>query len=1102
LTLNSREAGQLRRDLANERRSQTLNTAEGRRLQAQMRNYDPVPSPRAVPAPSSSFNDLYVKTAEITNLVDFEFSRQTQRSTPEGIRTPDISKGGEDDFQTVPLQTDYRVGVASNRPTEELVAEQLAQQNVHNLDFASLEVALKTSISSGLSDVEHAHRLAVNGPNTLTPPKKTPWFIKLGKFFIGGFQILLMVAALLCFILYGIQYGSAGNNENLYCAAVLILVVSSTALFSYYQGHKSESLMEKFSHLTSATTRVIRGGQEKAIGADDLVVGDLVAISSGDRVPADLIVVAATGLKVNNSSLTGESEALSRTTISTHPSVMESKNVMFCGTFVFEGSGLGIVFQTGDETVIGQVAKCTTGTEKKTTHLKQEINHFVWLVVIIAVTEAILFMIVAFAAYKYPWQSAIGFCIGVLLSNVAEGLLPQICTQLYITAKMMAKLNVVVKNLEIIETLGCVSCIASDKTGTLTQNLMTVSHLEYDSEVFSTGAVTTNEFASPEIEKGTFQMMLNVATLCSSASLVEGGAVGDTSNPTEKAIVKYFGQYVDLEKHRDEHSQLGLIPFNSNNKYMLTVCSVPETHRVRLYMKGAPERVMARCETILLRGETVPIGPLAAAQEGFSTQLASKGERVLGFAYLDLDPSRFPAGFKFNMDEVNFPTSGLTFVGLVSLIDPPRPGVQESIAICKKAGIRVIMVTGDHPITAEAIARSIGILQAPSETSPDFTSQERVIPGDKLNDMTDEQWEEAFCSQGLVFARTLPQQKQMIVSRLQDRGEIVAVTGDGVNDSPALKQASCGIAMGIMGSEIAKDAADIVLMDDNFCSIVAGIRQGRLTFTNVQKCCVHVMPHMQPELFTVILYIVIGIPSALNNLQLLTIDLGTDIPLGISLAWEAPEDEIMARPPRRVDERLTSWRFYFLVYLQLGLFETAYCFFVFFLLFSDHGFSFSSMLFTNNWFTSTYDTMDPADQISCDIMAANNHVWQAVQNDWGNNFDNYRNTILAQAQAAYLACVTICQMGAILGDKTQFSSFFTVWLPNWHIWIAFCIAITFSMLLTYTPIGWVIFQTAPINFKYYGIMLGGAVMMFSYHEIIKFCMRRSPNGLVAFFVKY
>jgi sodium/potassium-transporting ATPase subunit alpha len=511
---------------------------------------------------------------------------------------------------------------------------------------------------------------------------------------------------------------------------------------------------------------------------------------------------------------------------------------------------------------------------------------------------------------------------------------------------------------------------------------------------------------------------------------------------------------------------------------------------------------MARCETILLRGETVPIGPLAAAQEGFSTQLASKGERVLGFAYLDLDPSRFPAGFKFNMDEVNFPTSGLTFVGLVSLIDPPRPGVQESIAICKKAGIRVIMVTGDHPITAEAIARSIGILQAPSETSPDFTSQERVIPGDKLNDMTDEQWEEAFCSQGLVFARTLPQQKQMIVSRLQDRGEIVAVTGDGVNDSPALKQASCGIAMGIMGSEIAKDAADIVLMDDNFCSIVAGIRQGRLTFTNVQKCCVHVMPHMQPELFTVILYIVIGIPSALNNLQLLTIDLGTDIPLGISLAWEAPEDEIMARPPRRVDERLTSWRFYFLVYLQLGLFETAYCFFVFFLLFSDHGFSFSSMLFTNNWFTSTYDTMDPADQISCDIMAANNHVWQAVQNDWGNNFDNYRNTILAQAQAAYLACVTICQMGAILGDKTQFSSFFTVWLPNWHIWIAFCIAITFSMLLTYTPIGWVIFQTAPINFKYYGIMLGGAVMMFSYHEIIKFCMRRSPNGLVAFFVKY
>eukprot|EP00667_Euglena_gracilis_P001044 EG_transcript_1044 len=1102
-TLNAEQRSELRRQVAPDRPHHTLNAADGSRFlrNVQFGNRNPLSQQRnasvtSTPRPNP---DIAIKGREVQNLVEWELLRNAEPSLRDPVQPRD------DEVEAEMTERDTREPLANSfidlgnlieqQSPERQTAHILATEEVHTFDHAKLEVHLKTSITTGLSSSEHSRRLVENGPNRLTPPKKTPWYFKLLKQMVGGFQLLLLTASILCWILYPLS----NDISNLYAAVVLMFVVIATGLFSYYQGAKSDQLMEKFNNLTSTHARVIRDGKEMQVAAEELVVGDVVEVCGGERVPADLVVVLSSGLKVNNSSLTGESEPLSRTAVCTHQSVMETKNVMFCGTFVFEGSGRGVVFQVGDNTVIGQVAKCSTGTTKPRSHLKHEINIFVIVMAIISVILAALVLIIALVAVKYPWMTTLIFCIGVLTANVPEGLLPQLCAQLYITAKTMAKNNVVVKNLEIIESLGCVTTVASDKTGTLTQNLMTASHVMYDDTVFSTGALHDEGLSLPDVDADTFKTLIDVGTLCSFASLSDDAA--NTSNPTEKAIVRYFGQYVNLEAHREENKRLAAIPFNSNNKWMLTVCQKPGTTAVRIFMKGAPERVMDKCTLMLLNGKEVQIDSYRTSLDASNERLGRMGERVLALAYRDLDTRQFPSNYPFNVDDVNFPTDGLCFAGLVSMIDPPRPGVPESIEQCREAGIRVMMVTGDHPITAEAIARSIGILRKDRDTDLDAHYEEIVVNGEQLKTFTDDDWDHALSCQGVVFARTLPHQKQMIVSQMQKRGDMVAVTGDGVNDSPALKQASCGIAMGISGSDIAKDAADIVLMDDNFCSILAGIRQGRLVFANMQKCIVYIVTHLVPEIIPVMLYVSVQLPSALTTLMILSVDLGTDIPLGIALAWEEPETAIMKQPPRKATDRLTNWRLFVLAYFQLGILESLYCFIIYFLIFADYGFSPSQLWFTSQWFSTNLVDMDPGDQATCNQMAANNVVWQATQKNYV-NFDDYRNQVLQKAQTGYLTSITISQFGNVLGCKTQYTSVFQSGIKNWKIGVAMLIALCFNMLMVYSPFGWIIFATRAIDGKFYGYMLGGTAMMLAYNEILKFCLRRWPNGCISYVLKY
>ncbi len=572
------------------------------------------------------------------------------------------------------------------------------------------------------------------------------------------------------------------------------------------------------------------------------------------------------------------------------------------------------------------------------------------------------------------------------------------------------------KNLEGVETLGSTSCICSDKTGTLTQNIMTVVSVVYNCQVFDAECSLT-PVPTYDLENPAFKALQRCATLCNNAQFNEdtkfekvssGGDDGDSrgapvpfkrervlgdgtmtvevawgciGDASESAMIKFVQDKKDIVQYRAENEKIQEIPFNSTNKFQVSIHKLgnSDANPHLLVMKGAPERILDRCDTVLMDGNVVPFTPALKAQaEHSQLKLSKKGMRVLGFCEKVLDKQRYPSHYAYNVDEPNFPLGafnndynpadgtppprketeeGLCFLGLFALIDPPRPQVPGAVAKCKTAGIKVIMVTGDHPITAKAIAQKVGIIWGEDE---DDIAEENalkglkegdhgwqnpasapaiVCPGWTLGNHTEEDWDRILAKEQIVFARTSPTQKLIIVEHCQKRGHIVAVTGDGVNDSPALKKANIGIAMGIMGSAVSKEAADMILVDDNFASIVNGVEEGRLVFDNLKKSIVYTLSSNVPELAPFLCFCTLRTPSPLNTILVLAIDLGTDMIPAISFAYENAEADIMLRKPRNSKtDRLVTRRLCEFAYMQVGLIQAAAGFATWVIVLNDYGF--------------------------------------------------------------------------------------------------------------------------------------------------------------------
>ncbi|XP_074118401.1 LOW QUALITY PROTEIN: sodium/potassium-transporting ATPase subunit alpha-2-like [Sminthopsis crassicaudata] len=983
--------------------------------------------------------------------------------------------------------------------------EELKQEVImddHTLTLEELSQKYGVDLTKGLSHKQAKDNLLRDGPNTLTPPPTTPEWIKFCRQLFGGFSILLWIGAILCFLAFGIQSFMIKKPEkdNLFLGLVLACVVIVTGCFSYYQEAKSSKIMESFKNMVPQQAVVIRQGEKMQIHVQNVVRGDLVEVKGGDRIPADLRVISAQGCKVDNSSLTGESEPQSRSPDFSDPNPLETRNICFFSTNCVEGTARGIVIATGDHTVMGRIASLTSVLEAGKTPIAIEIEHFIHIITAVAVFLGVTFFGLSLLL-GYGWLHAVIFLIGIIVANVPEGLLATVTVCLTLTAKRMARKNCLVKNLEAVETLGSTSTICSDKTGTLTQNRMTVAHMWFDKTISE--ADTTEDQSGKTFDKNseTWSILALIAGLCNRAEFQAGQdkipvtkrtTTGDAS---ESALLKFVEQtYGSVVEMRMKYTKVAEIPFNSTNKYQLSIHIRDETSmRYFLVMKGAPEQILERCSTILVNGTEQTLDD--KTQEAFQNaymELGGRGERVLGFCYLNLsDP--YVGDFNFDTDNVNFPIKNLCFVGLISMIDPPRAAVPDAVGKCRSAGIKVIMVTGDHPITAKAIAKGVGIISENSETVEDIAARLHisvsqveprdaiacVVHGSQLKDMSQDQLDAILQEHSeIVFARTSPQQKLIIVEGCQRQGAIVAVTGDGVNDSPALKKADIGIAMGIAGSDVSKQAADMILLDDNFASIVTGVEEGRLIFDNLKKSIAYTLTSNIPEISPFLLFIIINIPLPLGTITILCIDLGTDMVPAISLAYETAESDIMKRMPRDPKrDKLVNRRLISMAYGQIGMIQALAGFFTYFVILAENGFLPSHLLGIRIYWDD-FHLNDLEDHYG--------QQWTYEQ----------RKVVEYTCQTAFFISIVEVQWTDLIICKTRRNSLFQQGMKNKILIFGLIEETVLAAFLSYCPGMDVALRMYPLKLIWWLCALPYTFLIFVYDECRKYILRHNPGGWV------
>jgi len=986
--------------------------------------------------------------------------------------------------------------------TEDLKKE--LELDVHKVEVSELCKRFKTDLTNGLTTAQAKAGNEEHGLNQLTPPPTTPEWVKFCQNLFSGFACLLWIGAILCFLAYGIQATAYEEppDDNLYLGVVLTAVVTVTGIFSYYQESKSAKIMESFKNLVPQYALVRRDGEKVTITAAELTLGDIVEVKFGDRVPADLRVLEARGFKVDNSSLTGESEPQARTPEFTHDNPLETKNLAFFSTNAVEGTAVGMVVNIGDNTVMGRIAGLASGLESDETPIAKEIAHFIHIITGVAVFLGVTFFIIAFIL-GYNWLDAVIFLIGIIVANVPEGLLATVTVCLTLTAKRMASKNCLVKNLEAVETLGSTSTICSDKTGTLTQNRMTVAHMWFDNKIVEadTSEDQSGSQGAAWKESGGWKTLERVGMLCNRAefktgqenvSILKREVNGDAS---EAAILKCTElSHGNVMDYRKKNNKVCEIPFNSTNKFQVSIHETEDKNDNRhlLVMKGAPERIVDRCSTIIVEGRELPLTEeWKAAFETAYMELGGLGERVLGFCDYMLPADKYPNGYPFDADDVNFPLEGLRFVGLMSMIDPPRAAVPDAVTKCRSAGIKVIMVTGDHPITAKAIARSVGIISEGTNTVEDLASQRGcdvkdvnpreakacVVHGGEIKDMSEKQIDDILMYHTeIVFARTSPQQKLIIVEGCQRMGAIVAVTGDGVNDSPALKKADIGVAMGIAGSDVSKQAADMILLDDNFASIVTGVEEGRLIFDNLKKSIAYTLTSNIPEISPFLLFILADVPLPLGTVTILCIDLGTDMVPAISMAYEQAESDIMKRQPRNpFTDKLVNERLISMAYGQIGMIQASAGFFVYFVIMAENGFLPGKLFgIRRSWDSSAVN----------DLEDSYGQEWTYAD----------RKILEYTCHTAFFVSIVVVQWADLIICKTRRNSVFQQGMKNHFLNFGLFFETCLAAFLSYTPGMDKGLRMYPLYFNWWVPAIPFSILIFCYDETRKFLLRRQPPG--------
>ena len=743
--------------------------------------------------------------------------------------------------------------------------------------------------AEGLSDLEATERLRTHGPNRLPEAPRLHPLLRLVRHFHNILIYVLLASAV-------ITAGLGHYVDTL----VILAVVLANAVIGFVQEGKAEKAMNAIRELLAAHSSILRDGQRKTLAVDELVPGDIVLLEAGDKVPADLRLLNAHGLQIQEAILTGESIPVDKQTRPTAntASLGDRTNMAYSGTLVTAGTGRGVVVATAGDTEIGRISGLLSRVETLTTPLVRQMDHFArWLSILILLV-ALLLLAYGYFVTHLEFEALFLAVVGLSVAAIPEGLPAVLTITLAVGVQSMARRHTIVRRLPAIETLGSVSVICTDKTGTLTRNEMMVTTLttgEHGYEVDGIGYeplgnIRLGDNAVEADARPTLTTLGRAALLCNDAHLIQrDGQWSVEGDPMEGALLALAGKVLtDATDLRAGWMRTDVIPFDARHRYMATLNHDHQGHAL-ISVKGAPEQVLSLCESQLgADGE-----PRALDRDHWLTladRIAARGQRVLAVATR-------PVPAHHTVLETGDLAHRLVLVGLVGLMDPPRPEAIEAIRECHAAGIRVKMITGDHRATAMAIGRQIGL------RNPDA-----VLTGAEI-DTLDNAALAAAVMETDIFARTSPEHKLRLVIALQSHGMTVAMTGDGVNDAPALKRADAGIAMGLKGSEAAKEAAELVLADDNFASIVAAVREGRTVYDNIKKVISWTLPTNAGEAMTIVAALLLGLTLPISPIQILWINLITAITLGLALAFEPTEPGTMQRPPRPVNEPLLTGDF-------------------------------------------------------------------------------------------------------------------------------------------------------------------------------------------------
>jgi Ca2+-transporting ATPase len=762
-----------------------------------------------------------------------------------------------------------------DRETVRSVSEIKGPKPWHSLPSPDVISALGSD-ANGLEEEEGKLRLDRFGYNELEREKKPS---SLGIFlrqFKNILVIILLAAASISLVV--------GETLD---AVVILGIVVAVSLLGFFQEYRAEKALEALRKMAALTATVIRGGLEREIPARELVPGDIAILSVGDKIPADLRLIEAVNLRVDEAALTGESVPSEKgiDPVPQDASLAERLGVAYAGTIVSYGRGKGVLFSTGQQTEFGKIASMIRAAPKFKTPLELRIERVGRLLGTAMVSVAVLVLLLGLARGS-PLLEMFLWAVSLAVAAVPEALPAVVTGGLAIGVRRMAKRNAIVRRLPAVETLGSTTVICSDKTGTMTKGEMTVRRVfvgEDSYEVTGAGYEPRGEILKDgtPVLNDDLALIAKVAVLCNDASLSTASAPRIVGDPTEVALLVVAAKTSErVEKLRSTHPRIFEVPFTSERKRMTTVHKTPDG-QLLYCMKGALETVLPSCESAYSQGRPVPIDEDVKRRiHGVGEQMAKNALRVLAFAY-----KMTPAGWQV-LDESSA-EKGLIFLGLMGMMDPPREEVKEAIQKCHEAGIKVVMITGDHKETAQAVAHELGILSLGA----------KALTGAELDSLGEEEFDHVV-EDVAVYARVSPEHKLRIVRTLKGKGHIVTMTGDGVNDAPALKNADIGVAMGITGTDVTKEAADLVLTDDNFTSIVAAVEEGRAIFDNIRKYLTFLLSANIGELLIMLAAALFGYPLPLVPVQILYVNLATDGLPALALGIDPPMQDLMRRRPR------------------------------------------------------------------------------------------------------------------------------------------------------------------------------------------------------------